>query len=142
MVGLVVALGAAACPGGPAKGPGPLWASDEAAAFAQARREDKAVLVLLTARWSTPAQELSAWLDRPAVRAELAPHFVGWRVDVTAGDDVASAVQERFAAPSVPTLLFVEPDGRVAERYTDSFDEPAVRAAIARARAHHAGGPR
>lgn len=140
---MVVALGAVAvgCAGSPATGTGPVWAADEAAAFARARREDKVVLVLFTADWSAPAKEVSAWLDRRAVRAELAPHFVGWRVDVTRGDDASAALQERYRASGVPTVLFVEADGSVAERYEGSFDEPALRAAIARARAHHAGPP-
>ena len=114
--------------------PPPAWLTDEAAGFARARKEHKAVLVDLHASWSIPSDELSNALDE--LRPIIDRDFVRVRIDVSAVDDNTDNIRTRYG--HIPGAVFVEPDGSVLARLTsypgDRETRDTVEAAASRRR--------
>lgn len=110
--------------------------STEAAAFARACAEHKGVIVEFYATWATPCIELEQAMRDPRVAGPLAASFVPLRLDTTESTDADMALRERYAAQTLPALVFVAPDGSVLGRVTTYLDPPqlaeAVKAAAAR----------
>jgi len=88
---------------------------DEEEAFARARRDGKRVALLIGAAWSVPSAEAVKVLHDAA--DTLAPGWVLWRADVTEGTDADEALQERYRARNVPSLIFLDADGRELGRW-------------------------
>jgi thiol:disulfide interchange protein len=120
---VVVALAATAC-GGDGDPPTAevhttyTWASDEAQAFTRAREENKGVLLHFFASWSVPSAELQLMLREPRIAAVIGPRFVPLQVDVSDGSDAVLAVQERYAALTIPAIVMLDANGRVVGRVT------------------------
>jgi thiol:disulfide interchange protein len=104
--------------------PGLDWVADEAAAFERARKENKGVVVNVTAEWCGPCQELEHNLADAKVRDALIARYVPLRIDVTKGTDVTAALQERYKATTLPAVVFVSADGAVKGR-VQRIMEPA-----------------
>jgi len=114
------------------------WMHDEAAAFARARSESKAVVIDFYAAWCTPCVELDRWLATRDAYQVIAPSFVALRFDVTDDSDEVAEKRQRYGAATLPSLLFVGIDGSVFEQLSQLL-EPAelldmVRAASAKLR--------
>jgi hypothetical protein len=75
-------------------------------------------------------------LRDPSVAGPLAASFVPLRIDVTEATDASMALRERYAAQTVPALVFVAPDGSVVGRVTEYLDPPQLVEAIQAAAAH------
>jgi thiol:disulfide interchange protein len=130
----VAAGGAGATPAKPAKpaksakakpaNPGVAWRSDERAAFAEAAAADKGVLVDVTATWCAACAELEHTLAPHA--AELEAAFVPLRLDVSEDSDANFARLERYAARTLPALVFVTARGDVLGRVSQAVDDEAL----------------
>jgi thiol:disulfide interchange protein len=111
-------------------------AGTEAAAFERARAEHKGVAVELYAAWATPSVDLEEAMRDPSVAGPLAASFVLLRIDVTANTDADMVLRERYAAKTLPAVVFLAPDGSVLGRVTTTLDPPElaemVKAAAAR----------
>lgn len=105
------------------------WLADEAAAFARARAQHKAVAIDFTATWSVPSTETSHALD--ALSEELDRDFVRLRLDVSAQDDRSDALRARYRVEMLPTVLFVDVRGTELGRVTGVRGTAELRHAIA-----------
>lgn len=103
------------------------WMTDEAAAFARAREQQKAVMIDFHASWSVPSVELSAALDK--LRAELDDNFIALRIDVSNADDLVEATKLRYGVKTSPAVVFVHSDGNVLGRITHLASEAEIREA-------------
>ncbi|MFB6161296.1 MAG: DUF255 domain-containing protein [Haloferacaceae archaeon] len=90
--------------------PGVTWRDWGEAAFADAGRTDRPVLLSVTATWCAPCHEMDAetYTD-PRVVAAVEDGFVPVRVDA----DRRPRVRERYTTGGFPTTAFLTPDGRV-----------------------------
>jgi len=93
------------------------WMHAEPEALARARAERRPVIVDFWAEWCTACKELDklAWAD-PRVQREAA-RFVKVKVDGTETTDEVAAIQERYEVQGMPTVVFIDSDGKqVKER--------------------------
>ena len=109
------------------------WLTDEAAAFALAREQQKSVLIDFHATWSVPSVEISAALDK--LRAELDDNFIALRVDVSNPDDLVETMKARYGVATSPGVVFVDTSGNVLGRITHYASEAEIRE-LALAAAH------
>ncbi len=127
-------------PGSAAAAPTPVaqpaaftWLTNETAAFEQARTEGKAVVVDITAQWATPSTELDLLLADPQITAQLAPHFVGLRIEDSDDSDATAPLRERYGASTLPFVRFVDTDGTVLATITSLPSPDELRATIDKA---------
>lgn len=115
------------------------WLHDEQAAFAQAKKEGKGVMVDFAATWCEPCYEFELTFGDPEVYDELMNHFVPLKFDVSQGTEEDMKIRDNYdAAGALPTVVFVTTDGIELVRYKtkvgpDAFLED-LRPAIARLR--------
>ena len=98
--------------GAEAQGPHIEWMSDEAAALAQAKAENKPLVIDFTAEWCAACQELEHITYQDARVIERSESFVPVMLDSTdAKDATVKALQEKYEVLGLPTVVFVLPDG-------------------------------
>ncbi|WP_428268343.1 thioredoxin family protein [Haliangium sp.] len=104
------ATGAAAAVGGDRAGLD--WHTDEATAFAEARRTGKKILIDLHGSWCTACKDMDhdTWSD-PSVADVVEAAFVPLRLDVSAGTAREEALQEKYGADSLPVVLVLDHEG-------------------------------
>ena len=128
----------------PARADGEAWLHDaEAIAFAKAAKEGKGVMIDFSADWCAPCAELEITFAEEEVYAALTEHFVHLKVDVSKGTDADDDWQERYAAETLPAVVFLDASaaevGRV-DRYLGAGDFlGVVRPAVSRL---HGDAPR
>ena len=103
------------------------WRTDEAAAFEEARREGKYVMIDFTEDWSVPSVEMTANLDD--LRHELDEHYIPLRIDLTNPDERTDRIRARYGVTTTPQVVFVGGYGTVRGRITQYSDQRTVRAA-------------
>ena len=84
------------------------------AACAAARSESKVVMLDFFTTWCVPCKKLDevTWKDG-SVRAWLAKKTVALRIDAEA----EKALAERFVVEAYPSLVFVQPDGKIGRAH-------------------------
>jgi thiol:disulfide interchange protein DsbD len=110
-VGLAAAIaGVAAIVAAPVASP-IAWVPFSDQALSAARAERRPVLIDFEAAWCLPCREMERTTLRDPAVVRLASSFVALKADVTAEDDAATALLDRFHVPGVPTYVLLGPDG-------------------------------
>ncbi len=105
-------LSAGAGDGATAQGPHIAWQSDEAAALARAKAENKPLVIDFTAEWCAACQELEHITYQDPRVIERSESFVPVMLDSTdAKDPTVQALQKKYEVVGLPTVVFVLPDG-------------------------------
>lgn len=108
------------------------WSADEKAALARAKKERKPVLIDVVAEWCAPCKrfERETFTD-PAVIERLSS-VVLLRLDVTEQTAADEALQERYRATTLPTLIGLSADGKETLRITEFLGPEALLRALAK----------
>ena len=96
-----------------------------------ARKDKQPILVDFTARWCASCKEmdLSTFADPQVIAATQ--NWILVKVDAT--DDelpTVEAAMKRFEVLGLPTLLLLNPDGSIAQRFTEYVDAPRLLSAL------------
>jgi thiol:disulfide interchange protein DsbD len=112
---MALALVAASLGGGHHTGP-IVWTTSHENGLLQAAAAGKAVMIDFTAEWCTGCKELDAHtFPDPRVAAE-AERFVAVKLDATEPDDAMNLLFGRYGVLGLPTVVFIDPHGRVLEQ--------------------------
>jgi YHS domain-containing protein/thiol-disulfide isomerase/thioredoxin len=107
----------------------PTWRHDFRAAEAEAKRLNRPLLVHFHAKWCGPCQTMNREvLSDPAVLGQLAAAVVAVKID---SDEHPDLVQ-RFGIESLPTDIFLDPNGFVLDRSSGMRDRERYLSLIAR----------
>jgi thiol:disulfide interchange protein DsbD len=112
LVGAAVYASGAAAARDRARAAGFAWLHSEPEALALAKAEGRPVVIDFWAEWCTACKELDkkTWPE-PAVAREAA-RFVALKVDGTEGDDVSTALAKKYGVVGMPTVVFIDGQGR------------------------------
>ena len=92
------------------------WTPFSDDALARAVAGSRPVLIDFEATWCLPCREMDKTTFRDPAVARAAERFAMLRADVTAQDDAAEALMDRFHVPGVPTYVLLGPDGTERRR--------------------------
>jgi thiol-disulfide isomerase/thioredoxin/YHS domain-containing protein len=113
----------------------PVWRHDFRAAEAEARRLNRPLLVHFHAKWCGPCQIMNREvLGDPAVLRQLEASVVAVKID---SDEHPDLVQ-RFGIQTLPTDLFLDPNGFVLEQTSGLRERDRYLSQIARVDARYA----
>ncbi len=105
--------------GGPAPVSTIAWVSDYQQGLEAARRQDKRVLLYFTATWCPPCSRMKkvVWPD-PRVDRLVSRFFIPVRGDLSDRNpqSPSSKLAERFGVEYIPTLIILDPTGKVIAR--------------------------
>ena len=107
------------------------WVRGESAGVAAANAAHKPAFLDFYADWCLPCKELDLKVfHQPEVVAEL-QRFQLVKVDCTHDDDpVVASTQERYGAATLPTLVFLGADGKVAKKIDHFVEKDEFLAAL------------
>jgi thioredoxin:protein disulfide reductase len=109
---------------------------DETAAFAKARAEHKGVMVDFAAEWCNPCKKMELAFGDDDVYAAITANFVPLKFDVTADTEVNAAAKARYGAETLPSVVFMDPDGTVLQRIRKETEADEMLEVVRRAAAH------
>lgn len=100
------------------------WRHDEAAAFAEAKRDGKGVLVDFSATYCKPCGKLETdTFAADGVYQAILAEYVPLKFDVSQGSDLDDQRQEKYDAETLPAVILLDGDGRELGRVRE-FVEP------------------
>ena len=100
------------------------WRHDEAAAFAEAKRDGKGVLVDFSATYCKPCGKLETdTFAADGVYEAILAEYVPLKFDVSKGSDLDDQRQEKYDAETLPAVILLDSDGRELGRARE-FVEP------------------
>src|SRR4030095_5929260 len=105
------------------------WQPYSEKALADAKREGKGVIIDTFADWCIPCKELDKLTFTDAAVKKEAERFVTLKLDLTGNDPNSEAgrARQRFAIRGVPTVLFLDSNGReLGNLRLEGFEKPAV----------------
>ena len=89
------------------------WRHDEAAAFAEAKRDGKGVLVDFSATYCKPCGKLETdTFAADGVYEKIIAEYVPLKFDVSKGSDLDDERQEKYDAETLPAVILLDADGR------------------------------
>ena len=104
------------------------WLADPDAAFAEARRSGRDVLLVFCAVWANPCNELDRELADPDLARLLDERVAAARIDLTDDQPEARRQAETYGAEVVPTLVVLDASGHVLGRADHLLDrDPLLR---------------
>lgn len=95
------------------------WRHDEQVAFADAKQDNKGVMIDFGATWCAPCKIIEKVFGEPEVYDVLNADFVPLKFDVSVATDKNDALQEKYKATSLPAVLFLDAEGNELLRYTN-----------------------
>lgn len=103
-----------------------VWLSDHEEAMSVARAESKPVMIDFYADWCAACKELDKYTYTDDAVAAEAERFVNLKIDGTVEDEAILALYERYKVQGLPTIVFLDPDGKVMDdpRVTGFVDAP------------------
>jgi thiol:disulfide interchange protein DsbD len=98
--------------------PKPLvWVAGEPAALDRAKQEKRPLLLDFSADWCIPCHEMDVQVfGNDEVQGELG-RFVLGKVDCTDDSDEVQAIKDRYDAKTLPTVVLLGSDGKVAQKW-------------------------
>jgi thioredoxin:protein disulfide reductase len=111
------------------------WMTDEPAAVADARANDRPLLVDFSASWCLPCKELDLQVfSRPEV-GEVMRKFTLLRVDLTREDDDPrlAPIKKKYGAETLPAVRIVARDGTIVGRVDQLVSADRFRALLSAA---------
>jgi thioredoxin:protein disulfide reductase len=122
--GLYGAIAGVLAPKHEAGAPVITWVHGEHEGLSIARAQHRPALLDFYADWCLPCKELELKTFSHAEVARALTHFTLVKVNCTTDDDPAvAAAKKRWGADTLPTLVLVDADGKVARRI-DHFVQP------------------
>jgi thiol:disulfide interchange protein DsbD len=120
----ILAVGLLEFPAGARGGTELSWEPYDENAVAAAMASGRPVVLDFFADWCAPCKELDErTFSDPRVAAALGP-FGRFKVDLTRGDDHASALQTRYRVSGVPTIAFFTRGSEVEDMRLTGFEPP------------------
>ena len=108
------------------------WRTTEAAAFSDAKAEQKHVILDFGAEWCAPCKDIEKIMGTDAVYDDIVDNFIPLKIDLTEISDEEEAIQEKYNAGTLPAVLFLTADGKEIARYDEKA--PTARSFVAKIR--------
>ena len=99
------------------------WRHNEQVAFADAKEDNKGVMIDFGATWCGPCKIIEKVFGEPEVYDVLNADFVPLKFDVSVATDKNDALQAKYKATSLPAVLFLDAEGNELLRYTNKFPD-------------------
>ena len=111
------------------------WRTDESVAFAEAKEQDKGVMIDVAAEWCIPCKKLENTFAEAGVYERIVAGYIPLKLDVTKGSDADEAIQQKYNANTLPAVIFLDADGNELGRISEYVGADAFLAAIEQAEA-------
>ena len=99
--------------------------TDEQVVLAEAKLAKAPVLIDFGASWCQPCKVYETDVfGHPQVFKAISDGYVAIKVDVSKGTDADDAVQERYAAEVLPTVIILDKDGKEFRRFHEPIPSP------------------
>jgi thiol:disulfide interchange protein DsbD len=110
------------------------WRHDEAAAFAEARRDGKGVLIDFSATYCKPCGKLETdTFAADGVYERILAEYVPLKFDVSKGSDLDDERQDKYDAETLPAVILLDAGGRELGRVREFVPASEFRALMDRA---------
>jgi thiol:disulfide interchange protein DsbD len=116
------------------------WRHDEAAAFAEARRDGKGVLIDFSATYCKPCGKLETdTFAADGVYEQILADYVPLKFDVSKGSDLDDERQEKYDAETLPAVILLDASGRELGRVREFVPADDFKDLLETARAKRRG---